>query len=52
MGCVNSCLNLDAKSTTTRVMLTLAFFREWKVRQVDVNNAFLYSDLLENVFMS
>ncbi|XP_057506617.1 LEAF RUST 10 DISEASE-RESISTANCE LOCUS RECEPTOR-LIKE PROTEIN KINASE-like 2.5 [Actinidia eriantha] len=41
-----------AKSTTVRVLLSLAVFRGWSLRQMDVNNAFLQGSLDEEVFMS
>ncbi|KAH9686972.1 retrovirus-related pol polyprotein from transposon RE1 [Citrus sinensis] len=39
------------KSSTVRVILSLAVMQGWKVRQIDVNNAFLNGDLTEDVFM-
>ncbi|KAH9721431.1 retrovirus-related pol polyprotein from transposon RE1 [Citrus sinensis] len=39
------------KSSTVRVILSLAVIKEWKVRQIDVNNAFLNGELSEDVFM-
>jgi Reverse transcriptase (RNA-dependent DNA polymerase) len=40
------------KHTTIRVVLSLATSRNWSIRQLDVNNAFLHGDLEEQVFMS
>lgn len=34
-----------------RLILTLAVSRKWKLRQVDVNNAFLNGDLAEDIYM-
>ncbi|KAH9697122.1 retrovirus-related pol polyprotein from transposon RE2 [Citrus sinensis] len=39
------------KSYTVRVILSLAVMQGWNVRQVDVNNAFLNGDLIEDVYM-
>lgn len=43
--------NLIIKNTIIRVFLTLMLFKGWKVRQMNVNNAFLNEDLLEDVDM-
>ncbi|KAH9750824.1 retrovirus-related pol polyprotein from transposon RE1 [Citrus sinensis] len=40
------------KSATVRVILSLAVMNQWRIRQVDVNNAFLNGELTEEVFMS
>ncbi|XP_022862090.1 uncharacterized protein LOC111382376, partial [Olea europaea var. sylvestris] len=40
------------KASTLKIILTLAMCREWKIRQVDVNNAFLNCKLEETVYMN
>ena len=40
------------KPTTIRIVLTIAVTFNWSVRQLDVNNAFLYEDLDEDIYMS
>jgi Reverse transcriptase (RNA-dependent DNA polymerase) len=40
------------KPNTIRVVLSLATSRNWPIRQLDLNNAFLHDDLQEQVFMS
>ena len=41
-----------AKLVIVKVFLTLATIFCWTLVQLDVNNAFLYDDLLEEVYMS
>ncbi|GAA0163394.1 transmembrane signal receptor [Lithospermum erythrorhizon] len=43
--------SLVVKSTTIRVVLTMAPSLGWIVRQVDVNNAFLHGILSEDIYM-
>ena len=40
------------KPVTIRIILTLALQLNWSVNQIDINNAFLYGDLEESVYMS
>ena len=40
------------KPATIRVILSIAVDRGWKVHQINVNNAFLNSDLKEEVYMT
>ena len=40
------------KSTTIRIVLSIAVSRGWSLRQLDVNNAFLQGHLSETVFMA
>lgn len=40
------------KTPTLRIILTLAVSRDWKIRQIDINNAFLNGELDEIVYMS
>ena len=39
------------RHTTVRLVLSIAAMNQWKLRQLDVKNAFLHSDLEEEVFM-
>ena len=41
-----------AKSVSVRIVLSLAAVKGWFLHQMDVNNAFLHSDLVEDVYMS
>ena len=39
------------KPVTIRTVLSIALSKQWVIRQLDVNNAFLHSTLHEDVFM-
>lgn len=43
--------NLVIKSTTIRVVLSLAVTNKWSIRQLDVQNAFLHGDLKETFYI-
>ncbi|KAH9698856.1 retrovirus-related pol polyprotein from transposon RE1 [Citrus sinensis] len=40
------------KSSTVRTILSLAVMKGWKVRQIDINNAFLNRDISEDIYMT
>ena len=41
-----------AKSISVRIVLSLVAMKGWFLHQMDVNNAFLHGDLVEDVYMS
>ena len=47
----NEIFALVAKMTSARCFIFVAIARGWELHQLDVNNAFLYGDLDEEVYM-
>ncbi|XP_023772322.1 uncharacterized protein LOC111920980 [Lactuca sativa] len=41
-----------AKIVTVRILISLSVHYSWSLYQLDINNAFLYGDLAEDVYMS
>jgi len=41
-----------AKMTTIRLFFSLASFYNWKLKQLDIDNAFLHEELKEDVYMN
>lgn len=39
------------KLVTVKTLLSMAVKRDWAIHQLDVNNAFLYGDLNEQIYM-
>lgn len=47
----NETFSQIVKPTTVQTVLTIALNMNWKIGQLDVNNAFLNGDLQEGIFM-
>lgn len=47
----NETFSLIAKHTTIPMFFSLVAIHGWHLSQLDINNAFLYGDLYEDVFM-
>ena len=48
----NETFSLVVKPQTIRVVLSLAISQGWSIKQLDVNNAFLNSELKETIYMT
>lgn len=52
LGCdFRETFSLVVKLASIRTILTIVMSKQWQLRQVDVNNAFLNGDLTEEVYM-
>lgn len=40
-----------AKSVSVKIVLSLAAVKGWFLHQIDVNNAFIHGDLVEDIYM-
>ena len=40
------------KAATIRLVLSIAVSKGWSLRQLDVQNAFLYGKIYQNIFMA
>ena len=43
--------SLVVKAATIRIILNMAVMNNWKLRQVDINNAFLNGELTKTIYM-
>jgi histone deacetylase 1/2 len=39
------------KPSTIQIILTIALVKHWPIRQLDVKNAFLHSNIVEDIYM-
>jgi histone deacetylase 1/2 len=40
------------KPGTIRIILTIALVKHWPIRQLDVKNAFLHGNIMEDIYMA